>query len=110
MSASPLAELRKKNDGLRQLVMRLGTIVLRNVIEQRELLAIHGSELSPRLVAAMTPVGVAGRLREISLRCSELSRDCCDGDATHALEALGIELATEAETLEALQRIPGGDE
>ena len=109
MPNSTLAELQRKNADLRELVIRLSTIVLRNVVEQRELMGIHGSEFAPRMMAAMTPVGVVARLREISLRCSELSRDCCDGDAVRALENLGVELAAEAESLEVLLRIPGTD-
>jgi hypothetical protein len=110
MSALTIAELRKKNDDLRQLVIRLGTIILRNAVEHRELVAARGSELGPRLLAATTPVRTVDRLREIALRCNELSRDCRDTDASHALEGLSAQLATEAETLEVLLRIAGANE
>jgi hypothetical protein len=110
MRASAPPELRKKKDDLCRFVMRLGTVVLCNVVEQRELMESHGSTLPPPLLAAITPVGVVGRLREISLRFGELSRDCCDADAAHGLEALSVELATEAESLEARLRISGADE
>ena len=108
MQHSKIVRLRKKNDDLRQLVIRLGTILVRNTVEQRELLGIHSGTLPARVLSAITPVGVVDRLRDISLRCSELSRDCCDDDDGRALEGLGVELATEAEALEALLRTPGG--
>jgi hypothetical protein len=110
MENSALAELQKENDDLRQLVIRLGTIILRNAIEQRELISTRSSELAPRLLAAMTPVCVIGRLREISLRCSQLSRDSGDGDAARALEDLGVALANEAQALETILRIPDAEE
>jgi hypothetical protein len=110
MAHSTLAELQKKNGDLCQLVIRLGTIILRNVAEQRELAGIRGSQIAPQLLVAITPVGIVSRLREASMRCSELSRDCCDGDAACTLEGLGVELATEAETFEALLRVPGPEE
>lgn len=110
MTNSKVAELRKKNDDLRQLVIRLSTIILKNVVEQRELLGIHISETAPGLLAAMTPVAIVDRLREISMRCRELSLDCCDIDAVRALEGLSVELAIEAESLEVLLRIPGTGE
>lgn len=104
------AELKKKNRDLRELVITLSTIILRNVVEQKELAEIRGSEIAPRVLAAITPVAVVSRLREVSMRCSELSRDCCDGDAARTLDGLSVELATEAEMLEVLLKIPGADE
>jgi hypothetical protein len=106
MGNSTVADLQRKNDDLNQLVIRLSTIILRNVVEQRELVNIYGSKIDPRLPAAMTPVAIVYRLREVSKRCSELSLDCNDSEAAHALEGLSVELATEAETLEALLKIP----
>lgn len=103
------AELKEKNRNLRQLVIRLSTIILRNVVEQRELVGIHGNEIAPRLLVAMTPVGIAARLREVSMRCSELSRDSRNGDAARTLEELSVELANEAESLEVLLKRADAD-
>jgi hypothetical protein len=109
MENSALAELQRENDELRQLVLRLGAIVLHNAVDQRELISTC-SEVAPDLFAAMTPVSVIGRLREISLRCSQLSRDHGDGDAARALEDLGVALANEAQTLETILRIPDAED
>jgi hypothetical protein len=109
MEHSVLGELQRENLELRQLVIRLGTIVLRNAVEQRELIGAR-SEVAPRLFAAMTPVSVVGRLREISVRCSQLSRDGSDGNAARALEDLGVALANEAQTLETILRIPDAED
>jgi hypothetical protein len=110
MANLTLAELQNKNRDLCQLVIRLSAIILRNVAEQRELAGIRGSQIAPQLLVAIMPVGIVSRLREASMRCSELSRDCCDGDTTRTLEGLGVELATEAEMFEALLRLSGHEE
>lgn len=110
MINTKVAELKRKNHDLRQLVIRLATIILRNVIEQRELSGLRSGEISPHLLAAMTPVAITARLREVSMLCSELSRDCHDRESAQALEDISIELANEAENLEVLLRMPGTDE
>ena len=110
MVYSTIAELQRKNDDLRQLVIKLSTIILRNVVEQRELVGIRDDEVAPRLLASTTPLAVVARLREVSMRCSELSLDCRDSASAHTLEGLSVELAAEAESLEVLLKIPGADE
>jgi hypothetical protein len=107
---STVAELQKKNDDLRQLVIKLSTIILRNVVEQRELIGIGDDATAPRLLASTTPVAIVARLREVSMRCSELSLDCRESESAHVLEGLSVELAAEAETLEVLLKIPGANE
>jgi hypothetical protein len=107
MTIATIEKLQKKNDDLRQLVIRLGTIMLRNAVEQRELAGIRGRVIAPRLLAATMPAGTVGHLREVALRCGEASRDCCDAETAHAFEGLSVELAAEAETLEVLLRTNG---
>jgi hypothetical protein len=102
MTGSNIAELRKKNDDLLQLVLRLVTIIFRNAVEQRELAGVRGSTIAPRLLAATMPVGIVEHLREVALRCGEISRASCDPAVAHELEGLSVELAAEAETLEGL--------
>src|SRR6266566_4597723 len=97
-----MAELRGENDGLLRLVVRLSDIIRQNVAEQRELLDIHGGEVDPRVLVAMTPAEFVPRLREVSLRCAQLGRDCSDRPTAQGLEELGVQLAVEAEKLEAV--------
>jgi len=110
MTNSTCADLQKKNDDLRQLVIRLSTILLCNAVEQRELIGQRSNKIAARVLAAMTPVGLVCRLREISLRCGELSRDSADAASARAFEELSVELATEAIALEDLLRVPDGSE
>jgi hypothetical protein len=110
MTNSTIAALREQNKSLGQLVIRLCTIILRNVVEQRELIGIREAEMARRLLVAVTPVEIVARLREVSMRCTQLSVGCPDSQAAQALEHLGVELATEAETLETLLQIPGAEE
>jgi hypothetical protein len=105
---STLVDLQRKNADLRQLVIRLSTIILRNMIEQRELVGLLGDEVAPRMLALMTPAAVVSRLREVSIRCTELSRGRCESSVAHAFEGLSVELAAEAEALEEILKIPGG--
>jgi hypothetical protein len=105
-----VAELRQKNNDLFQLVIRLSTIILRNVVEQRELLLIRDGTFDPRMLAAMMPAEIVARLREVAMHCSRLSIDCPDGAAAQTLEQLGVELATEAKDLEALFRFPDAND
>jgi hypothetical protein len=107
MTNSTVAGLERQNDGLRQSVIRLGTIILRNAVETRELIETHGSET---LQAAVMSTNTVARLREASLCCSQLSRAYHDSAATQVLESLGVELANEARSLELLLKIPGADE
>jgi hypothetical protein len=97
-----IADLRGRNEDLRQLVARLGTIILSNVVEQRELAGIRGSKIALRLLAAVTPVEIVARLRDASMCCTQLSLDCPGSDIANTLERLGVELADEATNLEAL--------
>lgn len=105
-----IAELRQENKDMCLLVIRLSTIILRNVVEQRELIGIRDGEIAQRLLVAVTPVEIVARLREVSMRCIQLSVGCPDSQAARELEHLGVELATEAKTLELLFKIPGTDE
>jgi hypothetical protein len=110
MTDLTLADLLNENHDLRQLVIRLSTILLRNAVEQRELISLRSNRIASRVLAAMTPVGLVGRLREVSLRCGELSRASADAALTRAFEELSVELANEAISLEQLLRVPDGSE
>jgi hypothetical protein len=105
MTGSTVAALQKKNDDLRQLVIRLGTILLGNIAQHRALVEMRGAVVAPMLLAATMPGDIVGHLREMALRCGEISRDCCNPDVAHALEGLSVEFATEAEALEELLRV-----
>jgi phosphate uptake regulator len=110
MTNSTIAELRIENKSLLALVIRLSAIILRNVVEQRELIGSRDSEMVRYLLVAVTPVEIVARLREVSLRCSQLSLGSPDSQDAEALERVGVELAAEAEALEVLLKIPGADE
>jgi hypothetical protein len=110
MANLTVAELQQKNSDLCQLVIRLSTIMLSNVVEQRELLLVHDGGIDPRMVAAVTPVEIVARLREVAMHCSQLSIRCPNRTSAQALEQLGVELAAEAENLEALLRISEADD
>jgi len=111
MTKSTVAGLERQNDGLRQSVIRLGTIILRNAIETRELISARGGEAGPQPRAAVpSSANIVARLREASLCCSQLSREYHANAATQVLESLGVELANEARSLELILKIPGTDE
>lgn len=103
MTNPTVAGLQRQNDGLRQSVIRLGTIILRNAVERRESIATLGGE-------TMMSTDMVARLREASLCCSQLSRDYHASAAAQVLESLGVELAHEAQSLEFSLKIPGDDE
>ena len=97
---SEITELKKQNHDLRQLVIRLSTIILLNIVEQRQLIGIGGGEIGTRLLVAMTPIEIIARLREVSMHCTRLSLDRDDSHAAQTTELRGIELETGAKTLE----------
>jgi hypothetical protein len=103
-------DLTRENGRLREAVIQLSTIMLKNVVEQRELSGILTNESDLRRSGTMIPIGIAARLREASLLCTELSRGSCEGDAAQALEDLSVQLAAEAEHLEPQLKIPNADE
>ncbi len=104
-----IAELERKNDDLRQVVIRLSTIILGNAIERRDVVAA-------RPPVAITPAETIARLREISMRCTplrevsmrctQLSLDSRDSHVAQALERLGADLAAVADSTESLLRNP----
>ena len=102
-------EIRRKNDDLRELVIRLATIIRDGVVERRLRAATRGSDFAPCLLAAVTPAKSVDRLREAAMVCSQLSRDGRDSPAARALEDLSVELAVEAGDLAALLRRPSPD-
>lgn len=110
MTNSTVAELHRENDSLRQSVIRLGTIILRNAVERRESIQTGAGPTNPHLAAAVMSTDMVARLREASLCCSRLSREYHASAATQVLESLGVELANEAQSLEFVLKIPGDAE
>lgn len=102
-------EIRRNNDDLRKVVVRMATIIRDGFVERRLLAATRGADIAPCLLAAVTPVNAVDHLRELALLCSHLSRDDRNGPAAQALEDLGTELATEAGDLAALLRLTAAD-
>ena len=103
MANSKIAELQKENNDLRQLVIQLGQIIFRNVVDRTGISVIHSEEAAPRLLVAMPPDEIAPLLREVSLHCVHACRDRRNDCSAQELEALSIELADEAQKLEALR-------
>ena len=99
-----------KNNDLRQLAVRLATIIRDGVVERRLLAATRGSDFAPCLLAAVTPARSVDRLREVAMLCSQLSRDDRDSPTARTLEDLGVELAVEASGLAALLKRPPTDQ
>jgi hypothetical protein len=108
MSTPTITELLTQVDELRRSTIRLSAIILSIAVEHRELVdAGDGEPASHRL--ATTPATMVARLREASMRCTQLSLACRGSDAGLTLEGLGAELAAEAQNYEALLRIPNAD-
>jgi hypothetical protein len=101
MAHSTCDQLRRERDGLRDLVVQLSTIVLRNLVEQKRLPKLYNGEASPLPPQAMSPTEIAPHLREVAIRCAYLSRHA-DGSVGRELESLSVELADVAERLEGL--------
>ena len=104
MAKSKITELRKEISDLRQLAIQLGQVIFRNIIDRGGVSNIRGEETAPRLLVAI-PIGeIAALLREVSLHCIHASRDLRGEGAALEFEALGVELADEAQKLEALRQ------
>jgi hypothetical protein len=101
---SKIAELQKENNDLRHLVIQLSKLLVRIVVAQRGVLDICSKEAAQRLLEAMSPDEIAPLLREVSLHCAHASRDCLDDRPAQELEDLSVELADEAQKLEALRQ------
>jgi hypothetical protein len=95
-------QLRTERDGFRDLVVRLSTIVLRNLVEQKRLPKLYSGEASPPLPESMSLTEIALRLREAAIRCAHLSRERADSPIGQEFESLSVELADVAQRLEAL--------
>ena len=102
MAHSTCDQLRREKNDLRELVVQLSTIILRSLVEQRQLPKLYSSEAPPLLPQAMSPTEIPSRLREAATRCAHLSRDCTDSNIGQEFESLSVELADVAERLEAL--------
>lgn len=100
MANSPLAQAQKDNDDLRHLVMRLSRIVLRLVVDQKELPNLHDSDVPLQLPTELSPGETITALRELAMRSANLSRHRPDGRRTRLLETLSVEFAVAAEDLE----------
>jgi hypothetical protein len=110
MPDSTITQLRQENDDLRLLVIRLGKIVLKVVVEQTGLPTLHDSRLPLQLPAEISPTEIVTGLRELAVRAAQLSRTCTDGRTTQTLDSLGAEFAVAAEDLEASFAIPAADQ
>jgi hypothetical protein len=100
LKKSKTAALQKENNDLRQLVIQLGKVIIRNVVDQRGVLDIHSKEAAPRLLVATTPDEICPLLREVSLHCAQASRESRDDRIAQELEGLSVELADAAQKLE----------
>jgi hypothetical protein len=110
MVSSLWDQLRKENHNLRNLVVQLSTIILRNVVEQRALLQLHGRLNLSSSTATMSPLEIASRLREVALLCAHLGRDTAQTETARELESLSVELADAAERLGVAFAISGADD
>jgi hypothetical protein len=102
VARSKIAELRKENSGLRDLVIQLSKIIIRNILDQRGVLDISSKEAIQGLLVTMTLDEIAPLLREVSLHCAHASRDSLEGRTAQELEDLSVELADAAQNLETL--------
>jgi hypothetical protein len=109
MANTTIAQLRTENDDLRKLVIKLGSIVLRNVLEQTELPKPHRLDPPPLLPAALSPNETVLRLRELAVRYAHMSRLCVDRPTAEELDSLSVELAEAAQRMEALFAVPWTD-
>jgi hypothetical protein len=101
MVHSAIDKLRKKNDGLRELVVQVIAIMLRNLVEQQGLPRLYQGH-SPQLRWEMSAFDAAARLREVAMRCAQVGRYCADSRKGQELEDLSVELVDVAVGLEAL--------
>jgi hypothetical protein len=102
MARSTCDRLRREKEDLRDLVVQLSTIVLRNLVEQKRLPRLYSGAAPPALPPAMSPTEIVPRLREAAMRCAHLSRERADSRIRREFESLSVELADVAERLEAL--------
>jgi hypothetical protein len=110
MADTPSAQLRKENDDLRLLVIRLSRIVLRIIVEQTGLPTLHDSRVPLQLPVELSPSEIVTALRELALRSAALSRANPSGRTTQTLESLSVEFAVAAEDLEAMFTLPAADQ
>jgi hypothetical protein len=110
LANSKIAELQREINDLRQLVIKLSKIIIRNVVDQRGILDNRSKEAAQLLLVAMTPDEIAPLLRDVSLHRAHASRECGDDHAAQELEGLSVELADAAQNLEALFLAPRSDE
>jgi hypothetical protein len=109
VAKSTIARLRKENDDLRDLVVRLSNLVLRSVIVGWGLPQPRESQELPPVPAAMASIEIIPRLREAALHCAQVSRECTDAHTARELEGLSVELADAAEGLQAAFAVPRGE-
>ena len=111
MADSTIAQLQKENNDLRDLVVQLSNIILRNVVgATRALSQLHSRQNLSSSPSTMSPIEIVPRLRDVALLCAHLSRDSHPNSETaRELESLGVELADVAERLAAIFFIPDGD-
>jgi hypothetical protein len=115
MPCSTKPQLRKENDELRKLVVRLGITCLRAVHETEVLLetVLKGSSLrtlpsvtAPLLLEETSPSEIVVHLRDAAMQCIRLSRASGGGRMERGFENLSVELADVAQCLEALFACP----
>jgi hypothetical protein len=104
------AQLRKENDDLRDLIVDLSKIILRNVVEQKVLPKVPSKEVASLLSQTMSPTEIVPRLREVAIHCAHVSRECADSRTAQELESLSVELADAAERLEGIFVTPPADQ
>jgi hypothetical protein len=105
MINSTIDQLRRENDDLRELIVRLSTIILQNIVGQRALPQAHSRLSLSSSTALMSPVEIVARMREVALLCAYLGRE-----TAQELESLRIELADAAERVAAAFAIPDADD
>jgi hypothetical protein len=103
---SKTEKLEKENNNLRQLVIQLSKIIIRNVVDERGVLDSRSKEATRRLLIAITPDEIAPLLREVSLHCVHASREALDDRVAQELEGLSVELADAAQNLQTVSLAP----
>ena len=100
MPHSEVAELQKENGSLRQLVIKLSKVIVRDIADQKRIFGPRSNLFAPRLLLTVMPNELAPLLREASLHCAHASRDCADVHTAQELEGMSVELADVAQNLE----------
>jgi hypothetical protein len=94
-----VSQLQSENGDLRDLVVHLSNVLLRNVMRQLALSRYGVQSLRPNIVSASE---VAPRLRELALLCAHISRESAPGETAREMESLSIELADTAQQVAAV--------